>query len=106
MTELLRSTGPGGLALAALAGAALGLLHFAGLWWTVERLARGRGRVGLLLASALVRLAVVAGGLFLIMQGSWTRALAALAGLLLARALVLRRLTHADAGRAPDAAHS
>lgn len=78
--------------LACLAwGFALGLAYFAALGWTVVRLPRAR-RPALLLAGSLVlRLGLLMAGLALVLEGSWRRALAWLAGLLLARTLTLRR---------------
>lgn len=58
------------IALAAgfLAGAALGVVFFGGLWWTTQRLATS-SRPGLLvLVSLLVRVAVLATGLLLLAQ--------------------------------------
>lgn len=85
------SSGPLGLAIAALVGALLGAFHFGGLWWTVRRIASARRPAALALASYIVRLAVVGAGLFLVMDGRWERLAAALAGLLVARFVVVRR---------------
>ena len=80
------------LTLAFLAGLALGLVYFGGLWLTVQRLPTAR-RPGLLAALSLIlRLGFVLGGFYLVMGGRWERLLACLAGFLLMRALLVRRL--------------
>ena len=66
-------------------------LHGGTLRWTVARLLHTR-HPGLLLAgSLLVRLALLAAGLLVVLGGSWPRALACLAGVLLARTLLVRK---------------
>jgi F1F0 ATPase subunit 2 len=80
------------LFLAFLAGLALGLVYFGGLWLTVQRLPTSR-RPGLLAALSLfLRLGFVLGGFYLVMGGRWQRLLACLGGFLLLRALSVRRL--------------
>jgi F1F0 ATPase subunit 2 len=75
---------------AVLAGGALGLLFYAGLWWTVRRAASFR-RPGLgILASMLLRMAVALGGFHLVGGRDWARLLLCLAGFVLARAAVIR----------------
>ena len=67
------------------AGLIIGAVYFAGLWFTVRRLT-GAGLAPLwLFISAVVRLAFLVAALFWIMNGSWERLLAALAGILVAR---------------------
>lgn len=83
---------PGRIALAALAGAALAVFFFGGLWWTVRRLPASR-RPGVLMAVSLIlRLAVTGAGILLVGRGRWENLLACLAGFLVARTLVMRRL--------------
>lgn len=78
--------------LACLAwGMLLGLAYFAGLGWTVARLLRSN-RPGLLWAGSLAaRLLLLLAGIAVALDGSWQRAAACLAGVLLARTLLLRR---------------
>ncbi len=86
------------LLLGLAGGLVLGAFFFGGLWLTV-RAATSAARPRLLLAgSFVVRFAVLAGGLYLLMLGDWRRLLAALVGLLLARTLLARRV------RTPSAA--
>ncbi|CAN5898309.1 ATP synthase subunit I [soil metagenome] len=74
--------------MAVLAGAALGVVFYAGLWWTVRRAATFR-RPGLsVLASMLLRMGVALGGFHLVAGGQLARLLLCLAGFVLARAAV------------------
>jgi F1F0 ATPase subunit 2 len=80
------------LALAFVAGLALGLFYFGGLWLTVNRLAAA-GRPGLLvLGSMVLRGAVVLAGLWLVMDGQLDRLLACIVGFFIMRTLLIRRL--------------
>jgi F1F0 ATPase subunit 2 len=76
--------------LALLAGIALGLAFFGGLWWTVRRAASCESPALLLFGSYLVRMALVLCGFYLISQGNWKRLAASLFGLLIGRILVIR----------------
>jgi F1F0 ATPase subunit 2 len=97
------------LAIAFVAGGALGVFYFGGLWLTVQRLPRSSNPHLLALASFIARIAVLLTGVWFVMDGRWERAAACLAGLLVARtALVVwlrphRRLApprgEADYGR-------
>ena len=77
---------------ALLTGVVLGVVHFGGLWLTVRRLSTAQSPALLFLVSFLVRTAVVVAGFYLIMNGRWEPALACVAGFLLARTLVCRRV--------------
>ncbi|MHA3771454.1 N-ATPase subunit AtpR [Verrucomicrobiota bacterium sgz303538] len=70
---------------------ALGLAFFGGLWWTVLRVASGRGAAWLLPLSALVRTVVLLAGFWLISQGQAARLVACVGGWLLARWFMIRR---------------
>jgi F1F0 ATPase subunit 2 len=83
---------PVGLALAFGTGAVLGGLYFGVLWLTVRRLPRARRPALLTAASFGLRIALLAGGLVVIMDGSGVRLLAALLGILAARTLMIRRV--------------
>jgi F1F0 ATPase subunit 2 len=87
VTDLLALAAAGG------AGLALGLAYFGGLWWTVRRLPDSPAPWRLLLASAAVRLACLLAGFFVVTAGRWENAVACLAGVLLARAALVRRWT-------------
>ena len=74
------------------AGMGLGSLYFGGLWVTVRRAAQGRPGGPGLLASLLLRLALIAAGLHLVAGHRWQDYLAALLGILAARGYWTRRL--------------
>jgi F1F0 ATPase subunit 2 len=78
--------------VAALAGALVSLLYFAGLWWTVQRVAAARYPVVLLTASFLFRALLAVGALWLIVQGDVGRVLVALGAFLIVRSAVLWRV--------------
>lgn len=85
------------LALGAAAGLALGVGHFAALWWTVRRALRARRPAVWMAASAVVRGAVVLAGFAALARiGAWPL-LGALAGFLVARAGMLRTLARPPA---------
>ncbi|MCB0579721.1 MAG: hypothetical protein KDD10_10485 [Phaeodactylibacter sp.] len=80
--------------LALLAGAALGVIFFGGLWWTVRKGLTAR-RPGLLfLGSMLARSAIVLTGFYLIGGDSWEKLLAALLGFIGMRAVITRLTRH------------
>jgi F1F0 ATPase subunit 2 len=56
------------LAAGLVAGVVLGLVFFGGLWWTTQRLATSSRPAILVSVSLLVRVAVLAAGLFLLAQ--------------------------------------
>jgi F1F0 ATPase subunit 2 len=87
------------LAAGLVAGVVLGLVFFGGLWWTTQRLATSSRPAILVSVSLLVRVAVLAAGLFLLAQvGSGALLVAALG--LLATRIGLTRL--AVNGRLPQ----
>ena len=79
-----------GLALHLVGGVAVGGLYFGSLWWHAQ-LFEGAGRVRMLLAGMAVRFAVLGGVLTAAsFEGAMPLLVTAL-GVLVARALVLRR---------------
>lgn len=82
----------GVLVLAFAAGLGLGLFYFGGLWLTVQRLPRSRHPGLLTLGSLIVRLGVTLPGFYLVMAGRWERLLVCLAGFLVVRLVLVRRL--------------
>ncbi|MDQ2823093.1 MAG: ATP synthase subunit I [Pseudomonadota bacterium] len=86
------------LTWAALTGMALGALFFGGLWWTVQRAAVSPRPALWFGPSLLLRIAMVAGGFYLVGDGTWQRLAACLAGFVLMRMAVLRA--------APGATHA
>lgn len=72
------------------AGLLLGAVFFGGLWWTVRNgLTSARAPLWFA-ASYALRIALLAGGLYLVAHEHPVRALAAGAGVLFARAIIVR----------------
>ena len=83
------------LGLALLAGALLGGFFFGGLWWTVQKGVTSELPGFWFLGSLLVRTGLVLGGFYLAAQGHWSRLVACLIGFLIARVIVVTRLSRA-----------
>ena len=78
------------IALAGGAGAVLGVLFFAGLWWTLRRGLVSRRPALWFLISLVLRLSLTLTGFYWVAGDDWRRLLACLLGFLLARLLVTR----------------
>lgn len=78
------------LLLLAIAGFALGVLFFGGLWLTVRKIGGKKNPTVWYFLSYVVRLGVVMTGFFFLTQGDWRRMLPIMAGFLIARFLVAR----------------
>ncbi len=83
------------LALALFAGALLGVFFFGGLWWSVQKGVVSERPALWFLGSLLLRTSLILAGFYFVAQGHWSRLVACLVGFLVARILVVRRLTHA-----------
>lgn len=81
------------LGLSFLAGMALGLLNFGGLWLTVRRLPHTKHAALLAIGSWLARLLITLTGFYFVMNGEWRYMAACLPGFLLSRMLLSRMLT-------------
>lgn len=79
-----------GLLWGALAGLALGAVFFLGLWATVLRVNSSRSSGALVAVSFVLRFALVAGGLYLVVRGGSWPLIGSLFGILAARVLVTR----------------
>jgi F1F0 ATPase subunit 2 len=80
------------LVASVLAGAAIGLFFFGGLWLTVRGMNRARHPVLRLLVSLLLRLGLALGAFYVfIRHGGWPHAAAAALGFVLLRMVVIRR---------------
>lgn len=73
------------LALSFLAGCALGVFYFGGLWLTVRRLAAAKRPALLLAGSFLLRIGLLLPALYVVMGGRWEHLLASLLGFYIAR---------------------
>jgi F1F0 ATPase subunit 2 len=78
--------------LAAAGGALVGALYFAGLWWTVRRAPRTRRPLVLIAASFVLRGALAGLALVGLAGGDVARLLAAVAGFLVVRTVLVWRL--------------
>jgi F1F0 ATPase subunit 2 len=85
------------LALAFLAGALLGVFFFGGLWWTVQKGVASETPALWFVGSLLLRTGLVLVGFYLAAQGHWSRLAACLLGFVIARIMVVKRLTRAPA---------
>ena len=90
------------LLMAVPVGFALGILFFGGLWWTVQKVAAGSRPAPLLIASFLVRSAVLLAGFYLIMIAGWQYLPPALIGFLAARIILISRLGPVKQLNRPD----
>lgn len=75
-----------------LAGLALGIFFYGGLWFTVERLARARNPALLALGSFWIRMLAVLAGFLLLMNQRWQYGLALLAGFTAGRLAISKLL--------------
>lgn len=73
-----------------LAGAALGVVFFGGLWWTVQRGATSPTPARWFFGSIILRTAIVLAGFHFVGEGQMVRLGLCLLGFVLARAIVLR----------------
>lgn len=78
------------LAFSLLAGLCIGMMFFAGLWWTVQRVVTSRQPGILFAGSFLLRTALTLGGFYLVGKGSWPRLVLCLVGFIVGRILVKR----------------
>jgi F1F0 ATPase subunit 2 len=79
------------LALAWLAGTALGAIFFGGLWWTVRKGVSSQLPAFWFAGSLLLRMSITLAGFYLVMGGHWERLLACSLGFLMARLVVTWR---------------
>jgi F1F0 ATPase subunit 2 len=85
------------LAVAFLAGAGLGAFFFGGLWWTVRKGVTSETPALWFLGSLMLRTSLILAGFYVAAQGHWSRFAACLLGFLIARVIVVRRLSRAPA---------
>jgi F1F0 ATPase subunit 2 len=77
----------------AIAGFCLGLFFFGSLWITVRQLPTTQWPLRLVVGSYLGRIVIACLGIFLLMNGDWPRAIAALAGFLMARMVLVTQFS-------------
>ena len=76
------------LALAWLAGGALGAIFFGGLWWTVRKGVSSPRPALWFFGSLLLRMSIVLAGFYFVSGGQWKRLVACLVGFIIARVVV------------------
>jgi F1F0 ATPase subunit 2 len=91
------------LALAWLAGLALGAIFFGGLWWTVSRGLSSKQPAFWFLGSMLLRMGIVLAGFYLVAAQHLGRLVPCLIGFVMAR-LVVTRMT--ETRPAPEVRHA
>ncbi|NPV03498.1 MAG: ATP synthase subunit I [Syntrophaceae bacterium] len=84
--------------LAFLAGIALGALFFGGLWETVRRLPGAGNPLRRMTLSFLLRLTAALAAFAVMARGGWVTLAAAVAGFILAREILVRKLGHTSYG--------
>jgi F1F0 ATPase subunit 2 len=78
------------LVLALVAGALLGAVFFAGLWWTVIRAVASKRPAAWFLGSLVLRTLIALTGFYMVARSDWRRLIACLVGFALARMIVIR----------------
>ncbi len=85
------------LPLALLAGVLLGAFFFGGLWWTVQKGVASERPALWFLGSLLLRTGLILAGFYFVSQSHWPRFVTCLIGFLIARVIVMKRLTRSPA---------
>ena len=79
-----------------IAGCLLGAFFFGGLWWTVQKMAETKNPYLLTMVSFVLRMAVVMGGFYLILNLDWRYMVSALAGFIIVRFYLTYKLKPAN----------
>ena len=80
------------LSLAFVAGLALGVFYFAGLWQTVKKLPSSEQPLRLIIESFSLRMIIVLTAFYFIMGSQWERLAAALTGFILMKIILTKKL--------------
>ncbi len=97
------------LAMAGVAGLALGVVFFGGLWLTVNRGTASKRPALWFIGSILLRMSVVISGFYFVSGGHWEPLLTCLVGFAVARHIVMRltrSLEEAQGPLAGEASHA
>ena len=73
-------------------GAILGLIYFGGLWLTVRRVTTGKHQAIVMLGSFIIRNALMVIGFYPVIRQGWQYALICLAGIIIIRFILIRRI--------------
>ncbi len=85
------------LALALVAGLWLGAFFFGGLWWTVRKGVSSERPALWFLVSLLLRTGAILTGFYFVAQSHWSRLVMCIFGFMIARIIVVKRLTQEPA---------
>lgn len=86
--------------LSFLMGILTGAIFFGGLYWTLQQMDTVRHPALFMMFSLIVRLAILLGGFYLIMDGRYQNILIALVGVILTRSLLLMKFGRASTNAA------
>ena len=75
--------------LAFIAGTAIGMVFFGGLWYTVKKLVQSKRPALLFLGSLILRIAITLTGFYFIAHDNWQRMLVCLLGFIASRFIVV-----------------
>jgi len=79
------------LSLAFVAGLALGVFYFTGLWQTVKKMPSSEHPLRLIIGSFALRMIIVLTAFYFIMGGHWERLAMALIGFIFIKVVLTRR---------------
>ncbi len=82
---------------APVAGIALGIIFFGGLWLTVKKMVTAKIPALLVLGSFILRIGIVMAGFYFIGSGNWQRLVICLLGFIAARFIVIHFTKTIDA---------
>lgn len=77
------------MVLAFIAGTAIGILFFGGLWFTVKKLVTSKRPALWFLGSLLLRICITLIGFYYIANGNWQRMLVCLLGFIISRFIII-----------------
>jgi len=80
------------LSLAFVAGVALGVFYFTGLWQTVKKMPSSEHPLRLIIGSFTLRMIIVLTAFYFIMGSQWERLAAALTGFVLMKIILTKKL--------------
>jgi len=78
--------------IAFIVGVLAGILFFGGLYLTVKKLTTMKYPAFFMMLSLIIRLVILAGGIYLIMDGGIRNVLSAMAGIILVRFVMIAKL--------------
>lgn len=86
--------------VALMSGLLLGVIYFGGLWWTSMRVGTVRSPGPFFMVSFVVRMAILLSGMYWATRGRLLETTVCLAGVLVVRQLMVRRVRGSEGGEA------